>query len=269
MLLTSCQRRSADDQEAAARVSVPQAEAEAPTVTVTALTVAADAKRRDPAAYPVGWSQELELATLDDVDVRWKRRDEVPCCDLQRGEQTVAPTSCEQWADLRMQGYEPATTLEETGDGAALIRCGTLHLLRKAQPATRSFVRELAFDGTLLPLLPAEFATAMSRTEVQAVAAASAAGKSLLAMNPRARAKWIDDLQCLEIDEGQGDSILLHKEAWGDFDGDGVDDLVVGVRNLTSGSASQSRLLVLTRLAPDAPMHVISPPEPLLLHQRN
>jgi hypothetical protein len=51
---------------------------------------------------------------------------------------------------------------------------------------------------------------------------------------------------------------MLAVEAWGDFDGDGDDDVVLSEINLSGGSAQQQfRLLVLTRNASDAVLRVI------------
>jgi hypothetical protein len=115
-------------------------------------------------------------------------------------------------------------------------------------------------DERALAVLPADVASAWSRDEEQAVAAASKVGKSLAAFNPAARGAINQRTRTFDITEikGQPISIMLAIQAWGDFDGDGDDDVVISVINLSGGSAQQFRLLVLTRSAAGAVLRVIA-----------
>lgn len=73
-------------------------------------------------------------------------------CELARGGKTETPKSCSDWERLHAAGYEPSTTLEViAGKG----RCLVIKLLRRAQPASRSFVRELKLTPKLVSILPA------------------------------------------------------------------------------------------------------------------
>jgi hypothetical protein len=153
------------------------------------------------------------------------------------------------------------TTIEMQGDDAARVRCGTLSLLTTAKPATSSHVRDVSFtSAALLSLLPAEVATAVSDDEHQRRTEATARGATLDAYDPRARISESSDLS-VQILEGDGSSvILLRRQALGDFDGDGLEDLVLSVVNaMTEGTLSTARLLVLTRKQPTGPLQWINP----------
>lgn len=212
------------------------------------------------AEYAVAWSNDLALGSLGDIDERLRREERVPFCDLSKDDTVVEAASCQQWFKLRAEGYEPSSTIEETGDGAARIKCGTLQQLKSAAPATKSFVRGLKLDASLLAVLPAALATALSREEVESVKNAERAQESLQTYDPKARAKKLSAQLGLEIHEGDGAStITVRPQAWGDFDGDGTDDLLVSVDNtMTEGSLSTVRLIALTRNAPGAVLRVLS-----------
>jgi hypothetical protein len=52
--------------------------------------------------------------------------------------------------------------------------------------------------------------------------------------------------------------VMLHAEAWGDFNGDSVDDVVVSVVNgAVEGTYASVRLLVLTRTSADGLLNVV------------
>jgi hypothetical protein len=219
-----------------------------------------DVKRQpDANQFPPKWSDGLALTALDKLDERINKADDDGFGVLSKGTATVEPKSCGQWLELHHDGYEAESTIEEQPDGFAKFRCGTLALLRHVRAAKRSFVREFVLDERALGVLPADLASAWSRDEEQAVAAASKIGKSLAAFNPAARGAINQRTRTFDITEikGQPSSIMLAVEAWGDFDDDGDDDVVLSVINLSGGSAQQFRLLVLTRNASDAVLRVI------------
>ena len=133
---------------------------------------------------------------------------------------------CVDWTQLSAEGYEPVDGLAAQTDDGAKLRCMTLLLLQRAQPSKRSYVRDLAWDETLLPLLPAAVATAFNEQRKRAVERATARHESLAAFDPRAHAGRKQE-DTLEVIEGGGQTmILLHAEALGDLDTDGNEDLV-------------------------------------------
>jgi hypothetical protein len=212
-------------------------------------------------ALPVRWSEQLKLGALTEIDARLQAPGTTIFGELQSGETLVVPKSCAEWSTLHAQGYEPSTTLEEAPDSAAKRECGTLALLRGAKPAVRSYVRTLRFDKSLLAVLPAACATAQSREQEEGLAEATKKGASLAAFDPKARVKKSEFPGVLEIVEGgKQSSISLEPMAWADFNGDGTEEVLVVLTNqMQHGSASETRLLGLTRDSESEVLRVAEP----------
>jgi hypothetical protein len=201
------------------------------------------------AAHPVRWWSGLELKTLEDAGKLYTTAQADSFGDLQRGESTKRPSDCVEWTRLHVDGYEPTSTVEAQADNGATLRCMTLLLLQRAQPAKVSFVRDLAWDQSLLQVLPAAVATAFNEKREQEVSEATSKGQSLAQFDRKAKVNPSPEEHTAEIIEGDGQKmIVVHAEAWGDFNGDGVDDVALSVVNgATKGTYSYVRLLTLSR----------------------
>lgn len=199
------------------------------------------------------WSRGLDLPALAVAEARLRAREPEDFGTLALEGAKVQPASCLEWLELHAKGYRPAEPLDEPADRAAKIRCQTLSLITHARPAQISHLRDLAWDHGLLRILPAAVATAYDRNRERAIQAASAAGKTLRELDSRARAKPVAGDASLVILEGSRRMLIsLHGEAWGDFNRDGVDDLVMSVVNgATDGEFSYARLMTVTRRAPE------------------
>jgi hypothetical protein len=84
-------------------------------------------------------------------------------------------------------------------------------------------------------------------------------GRSLAELIPDARLASSRRPRRLTIAEPSGESrFTLHAEAWGDINGDGVEDLLVSVFNsVEQGTYFELRLLRMTRVAPEGALTVI------------
>jgi hypothetical protein len=204
-------------------------------------------------SYPVRWSRELDLRALSDAERRLSAREPHDYAELTLADAKAQPASCVEWLELHAKGYRPAGALEEQTDRAAKIRCQTLSIVKDAKPARTSHVRDLLWDRGLLPVLPAELATVDHPNRQRAVKAASDAGKTLKEFDPKVRAKPVaGDASLVILEGGRRLMISLHGEAWGDFNRDGVDDLVMSVVNgATDGDFSYARVMTVTRKTPD------------------
>jgi hypothetical protein len=210
--------------------------------------------------FPVTWSRSLGLTQLGRAGVLRDAVDAYGFGELSRDSVALLPTTCAQRARLLQQGYTPSNTVEGQNDDEANVRCNTLDLLTRARPARTSHLRALPWNASLLALLPAAFGSQIDPAHRAAADRASAAGKSLRALDPKATAKPGSVPHSLVIEEGDGNgSILLYAQALGDFDADGIDDTVVSVTNAdTHGPYRQVRLFLLTRREPDGMLRVLS-----------
>jgi hypothetical protein len=221
---------------------------------------AGGATQQVAASFPVVWSDALALQSLADVEARLAREEPSGFCELEKGDERVVASTCNRWLTLRAQGYEPSSVLEETGDAAALVLCGTLKRLQSASPAKRSFVRELKFDASVLPMLPAALASQFSKAREGEIEAAEKSQRSLRDVDQNARSKGPSEPHSLLIAEGDRTStILVRAQAWGDFNGDGTDDVLVSVLNaMNEGTVRRTRLLLLSRGTKDDVLRVVS-----------
>jgi hypothetical protein len=220
-----------------------------------------------PETYPVRWSPVVELHALSEVDGLLDRPDTEGFGELEHEGKTRVPRTCRERSALVSQGYAPINALEAQPDDHAMIRCGTLLLLKRARPSGSSFVRDVRFDASALSVLPAALATALSAEEIARVEEATRQGKSLGAFDARARAEPRRSAPSvaseLKIREGGGQSVIVvQPRAWGDVDGDGIEDVVLSVINfMTQGTYAGARLVVLTRSRSDAVLRSIEGPE--------
>jgi hypothetical protein len=198
----------------------------------------------------VRWSEDLQLASLADVDGALAKDDPLGFGELELGSDRVRPANCNQWAEKRNAGYEPITSLDVQSDGGALFQCAVLRMLKGARPARSSFVRELPKGGpALLGILPVVLSTAEATERAERRARLAKQGASFPALDPRAKIVAPPAPGVVRVAEGGGQSLVdIQTKAWGDFNGDGVDDLVLAVRNsMTRGSLSTARVLLVTR----------------------
>ncbi len=211
----------------------------------------------ESAPYPVQWWEGLQLKSLHDAAALYASGDGQDFGELKLNDERVRPANCTQWAELHARSYEPVNTPEEQADNGAKLRCLTLAVLQRAHTARTSHIRLLAWDTSMLIVLPATVATALNQESVRARDQATAAGKSLSEYAPNARAKPSSEERTLEINEGET-LIVLHAEAWGDFNGDGIDDVALSVVNgPVRGTYAAVRLFVLTRLSADGLLKVV------------
>lgn len=221
--------------------------------------IATTAPTAAPSRYAVKWWDGLELPSLADALARYSRREPDLFGELELAGSRARPVSCVEWSELHSKGFEPVNTVEGQRDDGAKIRCITLTLLQRAKPATQSYVRDLPWNRKLLTLIPAAVATALSQDAERAVNAATTEGKTLAQFDPKARPKPAREDSALEIIESNRQTmIVIHAEAWGDFNDDGTDDLLVSVVNgATRGTLAYVRLMTLTRFGQTETLQIV------------
>jgi hypothetical protein len=219
----------------------------------------AGASSGDPRVLAVGASARLGSTALADIQQAWRAVDESGFGRLALNEERILPTTCQDWSVLKKRGFSPENTLERQADSGALIRCGSLDFLARAVPARVSYVQNL-LEAAQPRLLPAILATAPSEDAALARAAAADKGVSLAQLVPDAKLVKSPLRGQMRVEEPTSEtSITLNKEAWGDINADGTEDLLISVLNAANkGSYFEARLMALTRATPEAPVTVLA-----------
>lgn len=139
---------------------------------------------------------------------------------LQRGHNEKAKVvSCYDWLELRNNGYKAVTTYDLSMQSFFKDRCEEIEYLKKAVPAKVSHLDGFRLSVDSLAELPAAMEPSPSRSPK-----ASPEG-SWKDIAPNSQVKVIDPHQVEITGEGMTSRILL--KARGDFNRDGIEDLLL------------------------------------------
>jgi hypothetical protein len=206
--------------------------------------------------YAVQWSSELRLPALSGIAALLDTVDDQAFGALVHDGPASTPKTCREWSALHAQGFQPKNNLEAQPDNGAKVRCRTLEWLQRAKPSTVSFLDSFRWDPSALEMLPAALSTALSPEEQARVAQATRKHESLKTLNPNLKSKKEGEGP-FEIRE-KDSTILIDEQARGDFDADGVEDIVLSVTNAVNrGSYSDVRLVILTRKTPTGVLTIL------------
>ncbi len=224
--------------------------------------------------FPVRWSPSLGLGALDDLE----RRREEPLWDAAgillarkwryvgegQASEPVEPrriVSCsDYWAvDLARLNTRSQSDHNLLGEFAA--DCSALKALGLAKPATESFVSDFSLDERAVDVLPAAVAIAIGPVERREIEDADAKGWSwrqwhesrasgLVAVHEAA-----DGSATFEWARGKS---RMEIHAWGDFNGDGAEDLMLRVSEWPGyAHTSRSKTFLVTRRHRQAVMRAL------------
>ena len=150
------------------------------------------------------------------------------------GEMVAVPAkSCETLKKMLERGYR--LTASHRSHVSVIADCRALELLRDAQAAEASHLREFVLDGAAIGQLPQDLW-------------AASADADPTAFN-------ITDERTIEMPTAEG-SLRVRFLAGGDFDGDRLDDVLV--KRVTLTDNPEAAVFVLSRDGPDAPLRVVS-----------
>ncbi len=129
---------------------------------------------------------------------------------------------------------------------STLADCTVLEELKNAKPATRSFVADLKWDESILPVLPPQLAISVSEDARRKARIAARRGENWPEFDTsvHAEAQGADQIKVM------GNGFVQRLILWGrgDFNGDGLEDLLVeSLDTLTEGTYRNTRLFILTR----------------------
>jgi len=211
--------------------------------------------------YAVQYSSRLNLSSASEIDQR---------LDAPFAEGTAHPAGVDSCTQLlaKCGPALPGNCASRSSSGSdrdlqaqksTLVDCLILRELQHATPATSSHVVELKWDEHILPLLPPQLAINVSAESIRKAKAAATRGQSWPDFDKSAAASTDGPDQIVV----QGDGFLERLILWGrgDFNGDGIEDLLVqSLDTLTKGTYRNTRLFILTRKTPRGKLSVVRAP---------
>jgi hypothetical protein len=163
--------------------------------------------------------------------------------------------SCAEYLGVAAQDPDAVDPREHASLLTAGAHCRALSWLREARPARASFLDGFALDERAPDLLPADLHPALAVGQV-VKAHAAAPARTWRSLDPRLRAELGPGGE-LRV-HGRGYQARVYEYARGDFDRDGLEDLLLrrdGV--LGAGEAHDVAVFVLTRAGPRDPLRVL------------
>ena len=231
---------------------------------LAALVLAAPARAHETTPrYPVWWSAALELESLDQVEARLRRDlwlGDPEGMDLYVGGgpdgQHAQARDCQSLIELSEAGYQGLGNPNVKVQLLNLAYCRAIALLGQAKPVRVSHLRDLSMNAEALEFLPALVNLQVSCEFICYAVAANERGIGFTKFETP-----------LVVDVRSDDEMVVWTTGWmvilsivarGDFNADGVDDmLLLANGGATEGTYGASRLYFMTRDAPGAVLRVI------------
>ncbi len=219
---------------------------------LTFLAVAILVPGRTESLLPVAWNPKLQLGTLDSLPARLERPFDAPV-RVKHGAETATLRNCAAYLKEMGRGFRAANDRDQRRLQLLRADCRALDLLRSARPARRSAIGDAWRDPRYLPPTLSFLPSAESRHQALA---AQYKGLSWKDSEPGVRVTSSGPKQ-IAMDTGSG-VVRLEWYARGDFDGDGVEDVLVRVATYAKqGTYATIRLFLLTRDSPEQVLRVL------------
>jgi hypothetical protein len=219
----------------------------------------------DEEPYPIWWSPELELESLEKVDERLERPfrpgDEGFVMDKWDDGQVVAKDhapNCATMINLDEKGYSPTGGSNGIAIQAYhMAECEALRYLKNAQPAKRSYLARFVLDRKAFQFLPHMAFFGPSCSSACWTYFANEERCPMGEPEPLTELEVISDHE-MEF-KTDLDDVDLAIRAQADFNGDGLDDILLRSSvSVLHGTWAWTELFLLTRDAPDGVMWVLN-----------
>jgi hypothetical protein len=208
--------------------------------------------------YAVQYSSRLNLSSASEIDKR---------LHAAFAEGTAHPAGVDNCVQLlakcgpashgNCDGRSSSTSKRDLqAQKSTLVDCFILRELQHATRATSSHVAELKWDDHILSLLPPQLAINVSAESLRKAKVAATRGQSWPDFDKSATASTDGPDQIVVQGDGFRERLIL----WGrgDFNGDGVEDLLVqSLDTLTEGTYRNTRLFILTRKTPRGKLSLV------------
>jgi hypothetical protein len=142
--------------------------------------------------------------------------------------------NCPQYLEYKSQGYEPNTNADIAMEGFFKLSCDPIQWLSQAKPSKKSFVKNYSFSKKSLKELPPSLGGLGGDSSYkEKLEKALSQGKSWSGFDPSMKVKKVSSDQ-LEI-ANKGERIIFQILASGDFNDDGLEDLMLFIATYAVG----------------------------------
>jgi hypothetical protein len=181
------------------------------------------------ALHPVRWTTAVGPPSRQALQAKLKRPVKRP-----RGQEIYEHTesqgeirTCADYARAKKNGWsDSANTYERSTESFFKDQCDVLLLVLTAKPSRISYVTDFKFDETALDMLPPSLSWILSGDEEAAAGKAERRGLSWRKFKPGVKVLK-KDADWISVEEPGSARISLELKAFGDFNGDGIEDVLL------------------------------------------
>jgi hypothetical protein len=206
------------------------------------------------AVFEVQWASDLRLARPSKAMERLREPFD-SALPFKNGEQRLAAKNCADLIAYRKSGFTPVSDRDAGIAQSLIVDCLAVKALYSATVPRESFLRAFHLDLHALELLPPNLAPIISDEDRQNVRSAAAKGMSWKQFDSSASAS-VQGESLAVISDDTRTTVKIYGR--GDFNADGIDDLLVRVDTAAMhGTYRSSRLLLLTKTRRDGILRMI------------
>jgi hypothetical protein len=210
-------------------------------------------------AIRVRWAEDLKLARIEDMNARLHLAFEDEF-SVTKDHRPVVVKNCADYLGME-SSFDPPDEQTARVLKSAGIDCLALQALASARPSRSTFLAAFKLDEKSVAVLPPLLGAVVSADDQKRVQAAESEGKSWLAFAPGLKTSadsagggGLDGSLAVRL---PGWELHLKEYARGDFDGDGIEDVLVRDEIAgTTGTYADVRLFLLTRTSAGAVLRV-------------
>lgn len=208
------------------------------------------------AEYPVRWTSEVKLKDSNEIDRLLDRRGNLSEAGegmtltlINDSDKEIDATNfnCKEYFNSTEKGFYPKTNYDVEMDGWFNQICSPLKYLKNVSPSRISYLENFKLSDAPLKTLPLTLGLYLSGDEEERVDTAFAKGMTWEDFSPEMKAE-IKSPNLIEL-IGDDSLTVITLLAWGDFNGDGTEDILLNVsHSIPSGTYHDYNHVILTRL---------------------
>jgi len=234
---------------------------------VLAVMLFAVTARGDEAAHPVRWTEDIGIASMTEIEQRLTAPlaligDEDDYLELTKGDKVVRISNGIDYIQRIKEGYYPMTRYDSAMERQASGQFMPLALIQKAKPSRVSYLADFALDRITLKDLPQDIMI-FSERKPEGYTFHDDCPDAVIEEQTPDLLLWY----CLDDPEDSYSKwgYRLKLLAWGDFNGDGIEDVLCDfMYDFVYGSNREAYMAVLTKYSAGDKIKLVSYGEQIL-----